>query len=116
MVSSCLGAYHLISLQLQGFSVRICCLLRTLTHGDGHLDIAIHAFDPDVLGCPDADAATRTEILPCAGGFRRWRCDCSAVSTGAGDLEAGELVAVDQNVGQAVFQNKVQQRVSRGGM
>ena len=103
MVSSCFGAYHLISLQLLDFAVRICYLLRTLLQGGDHLDIAIHAFDSDVLGCPDTDATAGTEILPSAGRFWWWRCKCSAVGAGTGDLETGELVAVNQNVGQAIL-------------
>ena len=77
------------------FTVRICCLLRTLLQREDHLGVTIHAFDSDILGCPDADAATGAEILPGTGGFRRRRCECPAVSACAGDLEADEFVAVN---------------------
>ena len=61
--------------------------------------MAIQAADIDHLGCTDRVAATGAEILPGTGGFGRRRCKCSAVSAGAGDLKAGELVAVNQDIG-----------------
>jgi hypothetical protein len=38
------------------------------------------------------------------------------VSAGAGDLEAGELVAIDEDISQAVLQNEVQEGITGGGV
>ena len=77
--------------------------------GENHLLGTVQTGNVDNLGCPDRIAAAGAEVFAGAGCARRRRSEVAAVSACAGDLETSELVAVDQDVGETVLQNEVQQ-------
>lgn len=54
-----------------------------------------------------ATTAARADVFAGAGCARRRCGSCSAVGSGSGDAEAVKLVAVNQNIGQAVFDDEV---------
>ena len=82
----------------------------TLYHGG----IAVQTGYSYPLGRPDGDPTVGTEILS-ATGFFGWRSGgvpVCAVSTTTDHNDAVILVAANEDVCQAVFQNKVQQAVA----
>ena len=82
----------------------------TLYHGG----IAVQTGYSYPLGRPDGDPTVGTEILS-ATGFFGWRSGgvpVCAVSTTTAHNDAVILVAANEDVCQAVFQNKVQQAVA----
>ena len=78
-----------------------------------HNLLAIHTGDIDHFRSPDRITAARTDILP-AVGWLGWHRDHSstAVSASAGDRDSVEVVSGNQNIGQSVFQNEVQQVIA----
>ena len=82
----------------------------TLYHGG----IAVQTGYSYLLGRPDGDPAVGTEILSATGFFgrRSGGVPVCAVSTTTAHNDAVILVAANEGVCQAVFQNKVQQTVA----
>ena len=69
-----------------------------------HLNTTVKATDIDNLGCSDTHVAARADIFACAAGFLgEDNPGSAAVGACAGDLEAGKLIAVYQNVGQVII-------------
>lgn len=108
------------------FGVRIIQIIRTLGNGVGisprpalstgqhHPLVTVQASDIHRFGGPNGIPATGANILSRAGRARRRSGSCAAVRPGAGDLEADKLVAIYENVGQAVLQYEVEQRLAGG--
>ena len=78
------------------------------------LFIAVQTSHIHITGGSDAHAAARANILACAGlaGFLAAKRGRTAVGSRAGNAEAPKLVAVNQNVGQLVFQNELQKGIA----
>lgn len=68
-----------------------------------HPLVTVQASDIHRFGGPNGIPAARADILSRAGRTRRLGASCAAVRPGAGDLKPGKLVAVYENVGQAVL-------------
>lgn len=86
----------------------------SLSTGQHHPFVTVQASDIHRFGGPNGIPAAGADILSRAGRARRWGDSCAAVRPSAGDLEADKLVAVYENVGQAVLQYEVKQRLAGG--
>ena len=78
------------------------------------LFIAVQTSHIHITGGSDAHAAARADIFAGAGlaGFLTAKRGRTAVGSCAGNAEAPKLVAVNQNVGQLVFQNELQKGIA----
>ena len=82
------------------------------------LFVTVQASHIHIAGCSDAHAAAGADILAGAGlaGFLTAKRGRTAVGSRAGNAEAPKLVAVNQNVGQLVFQNELQKGIAGGSV
>ena len=80
------------------------------------LFVAIQTSDIDSPCRSDAHATARASIFATAGLFgSNTNEPCSTVGACASDLEACELVAIQENVSQVVLQNHFQKLVTGAG-
>ena len=63
----------------------------------------------DALGSPDRIATTGADIFAAAGWLRRWRCGIAVVIASAGNRDSVMLIACNENIGQVIFKDKIQQ-------
>ena len=78
------------------------------------LFVTIQTSHIHITGGSDTHAAAGANILTAAGlaGFLTAKRGRTAVGSRAGNAEAPELVAVNQNVGQLAFQNELQKGIA----
>ena len=96
------------------FGVRFLWLLRTprfLRRGD-HGNGTVKATDIHGARGADRRPAAGADILARAAGLLGERSAEAAVRSSAADGKAAELIAVDQDIGQTVFQHEVKQIVA----
>ena len=88
----------------------------TLSH-EKHLFVAILASDVHNLRSSDAHTTTGTSVLAAARLTRGNTNESgnAVVSACASDLEAAELISVQENVAQVVLQNHFQEVIARSG-
>ena len=108
-----------------GFTVRKRMKLRTMGDGGGcphplpHQKerlIAIHARYSYNSGCSHTQTTAGASVLPCAGGFAcAWNVGCAIVGSCSSNLEACELISVQENISQSILQHKLQEAVRRRG-
>jgi hypothetical protein len=78
--------------------------------------VAVHASDIHNLRSSDAHTTTGASVLAAAALSGSDTAEVrAAVSAGAGDLEAAELVPIEKNVGQVVLQNDFQKVIAGSG-
>ena len=81
------------------------------------LFVAVHASDVDNLRSSDAHATTGASVFAAAAlsGSHTDEGRETVVRAGAGNLKTAELIPIDENVGQVVFQNHFQEVIARSG-
>ena len=63
----------------------------------------------DALGSPNRVPATGADIFAAAGWLWRRRCGIAVVTACARDRDTVMLVSCNENIGQVIFENKIQQ-------
>ena len=75
--------------------------------GQNHLLGAVQTGNVDGLGGANGIATTGAEVFPCAGCSGRQCGGGTAVSSGARDVIAADLIPIYQNVGQVIVQTEL---------